>query len=75
MNQLGFAFFGLFFISIFLYILYPERLRLWVLLGLSSFFAGLMGAFKYPDNYVLVSFGVAVVGGVLGWMIFLRKGR
>ncbi len=73
MNQLSFFFFGLFFLSIFLYLLYPERIRAWTLIALASFTAGLMGAFKYPDNYVLASFGVALLGGILGWLIFLRK--
>ncbi len=75
MNQLAFAFFGLFFLSIFLYLLYPERIRLWTLLGLSSFTAGLMGAFKYPDRYILISFAVALVGGALGWLLFMRRDR
>ncbi|NPA80900.1 MAG: hypothetical protein GXO29_07640 [Thermotogae bacterium] len=75
MNQLAFLFFGLFVLSMFLYLLYPERIRLWTLLGLASFSAGLMGAFRYPDPYVLATFGVALVGGLIGWVIFSRRKR
>ncbi|NPB03402.1 MAG: hypothetical protein GXO39_03180 [Thermotogae bacterium] len=72
---MGLLFFGLFLISIFLYAVYPERIKLWTLLGLSSFSAGLMGAFKYPDPYVWASFGVTMLGGILGWILFNLRDR
>ncbi len=71
MSQLAFLFAGLFFLSIFLYLFFPERIKLWVILGLSSLGATLMGFWGYKDPYIIVAFLAVLILSSIG--AFIKK--
>lgn len=65
MSELVYLFAGVYFLSIFLYFVFPERLRLWVILASSSISASILGFFGYKDPYILAAFFVVFL---LGWL-------
>ncbi|MEO0138502.1 MAG: hypothetical protein ABIL16_06525 [candidate division WOR-3 bacterium] len=69
MSQLSFLFAGLFLLSIFLYLFFPERIKLWVILGLSSLGATLMGFWGYKDPYIIATFLVVLILSSIGALI------
>lgn len=69
MSQLAFLFAGLFFLSILLYFFFPERIKLWVILGLSSLGATLMGFWGYKDPYIITAFVVILILSSVGALI------
>ncbi len=69
MNQLVYVFGGLFFVSVSMYFLFPEKLKLWVALGMSSLAATLVGFWGYEKVYILLSFGVIFIVSLLGMLI------
>jgi|GEM_PF-1005762 hypothetical protein len=56
MSELSFLFGGIFFLSLALYLFFPNLIKLWASLGLSSLGASLIGFWGYKDPYILGSF-------------------
>ncbi len=69
MSQLTYVFGGIFFLSLFLYIFFPERIKLWVILGMSSMSASLIGFWGYKDPYIIAAFIVSLILGIVGSLI------
>jgi hypothetical protein len=69
MSELSFLFIGLFFLSLLLYLFFPNLIKLWVILGLSSLGASLIGFWGYKDPYILGSFLTILVISSLGALI------
>jgi len=69
MSQLVYLFGGLFFVSIVLYMFFPERIKLWVILGMSSISASLIGFWGYKDPYIIAGFVVSLILGIIGSLI------
>ncbi len=73
MSTVKVALAGIFVLSMLLYAIFPERIRLWVLLGLSAAAGSLIGAFGYKDVHVIGTFLSTMVVGFLGWIWMLRR--
>jgi hypothetical protein len=69
MSELSFLFIGLFSLSLLLYLFFPNLIKLWAILGLSSLGASLIGFWGYKDPYILVSFLAILIISSLGALI------
>ncbi len=69
MSELSILFGGIFFLSLILYFFFPNLIKLWAILGLSSLGASLIGFWGYKDPYILSSFIFILLLSSLGALI------